>query len=322
MDRPSYLEIIESGELARRAELARRLLDPCRVCPRGCGARRTAGETGYCRTGLRARLAHAGPHFGEEPPLTGARGAGAVFLGRCCMACRFCQNSQISQADAGEEVSAQELGQVFLDLQRQGCHNVDLVSPTHIVPQVLEAVLWAAERGLRLPLVYNAGGYDRVETLRLLDGVVDIYLPDAKYADDEAALRLSDAPGYVAINRGALREMFRQAGPLETDEQGVARRGLIVRHLVLPGGLPGTRQVLRFIAEELSPEVPVSLMAQYTPRHRAAELPEVNRALLPEEYEEALAALDEAGIENAFVQALESQGTGLPDFERDRPFEW
>ena len=321
-DEPGYLGLFRTGELDARVAAARELLSPCRVCPRACGARRGDGETGFCRTADQARLAHALPHLGEEPPLSGVRGAGAVFFAGCNMACCFCQNAQISQADAGRPVPPGELAEVFLGLQRQGCHNIDLVSPTHVAPQVLEAVSLAAARGLRLPLVYNSGGYDAVESLRLFDGVIDIYLPDAKYASDDVAGRLSNAEGYVGHNRAAVREMFRQVGLLVTDDGGVARRGLIVRHLVLPHGLGGTREVLRFVADELHPSVSVSLMAQYTPQHRAADEPEVNRPLTRPEYEDALAAFDASGLENAFVQALESQATGVPDFAEERPFKW
>jgi putative pyruvate formate lyase activating enzyme len=320
--RPSYLKLLESGELERRVEQARALLSPCRVCPRKCGVLRDRDVMGFCRTGTQARLAHAGSHFGEEPPLSGRKGAGTVFFAGCNLACRFCQNHQISQSCAGEEVNADALANVYLDLQRQGCHNIDLVSPSHVLPQALEAVLIAARRGLRLPIVYNSGGYDSLRALKLLEDVVDMYLPDAKYANDAVARRLSGADGYVAANRAALREMFRQVGLLETDVNGLAVRGLIVRHLVLPNGLSGTVEVFRFLAAELDPAVFVSLMAQYSPQHMAFEEDEINRPLTRTEYEEALAAFDDVGLENAFVQQMDAQETGLPDFQCERPFEW
>lgn len=267
-------------------------------------------------------MASASPHFGEEPPLTGTGGAGAVFFAGCVMACRFCQNYTISQGPAGDEASAEELAQTFLRLQGQGAENLDLVSPTHVVPQILEALDLAAARGLRLPMVFNTGGYDAVDTLQLLDGAVDLYLPDAKYADDEAAKRCSGVRGYVAINRAALKEMFRQVGPLQLDGRGVAVRGMLVRHLVLPNGLAGTGGVLRFLAEEVSPDVHVSLMAQYSPCHRAAEAPAIARPITAEEYEAALDAFEDSGLEHGFAQDFESVKHGLPDFGKDEPFEW
>ena len=319
---PNYLRLAASGELHRRAARARAMRTPCRVCPRVCGVDRLGGELGFCRTGARARFSHAGPHFGEEPPLRGKGGAGAVFFAGCNLACRFYQNHQISQADAGREVTPRELADVFLRLQREGCANLDLVSPTHVAPQILDSLALAAGDGLRLPIVYNSGGYDSIETLRLFDGVVDVYLPDAKYDDDGTARRLSDGVGYVEVNQAALREMFRQVGPLKTDADGAAVRGLIVRHLVLPNGLAGTEKVQRFIADELDPATPVSLMAQYAPRHRADETPELRRPLTPDEYEAALEAFDKAGLETGFIQELDAHQDGLPDFGRAKPFEW
>jgi len=319
---PPYARLARSGELARRAEQARGLASPCRLCPRRCGVDRAAGGLGFCRTGSLARVSHAGPHFGEEPPLRGEGGAGTVFFAGCNMACVFCQNHQISQEDSGREVSCRELARVFLDLQSQGCHNLDLVSPTHVAPQILEALGLAAAEGLRLPVVYNSGGYDAVETLRLFDGVVDVYLPDAKYADEGAALRLSKAPGYVEANKAALREMFRQVGVLRLTGGGAAERGLLVRHLVLPNGLAGTEDVLRFIADALSPGVTVSLMSQYSPCHLAGADPAINRPLTAAEYEAALDAFDRAGLESGFIQEFRSQQAGLPDFDKQQPFEW
>ena len=319
---PSYARLARSGELARRAEEARRLTSPCRLCPRKCGSDRAAGALGFCRTGTLARVSHAGPHFGEEPPLRGEGGAGTVFFSGCNMACVFCQNHQISQGDAGREMTSRELARVFLDLQSQGCHNLDLVSPTHVAAQVLEALGLAAAEGLRLPVVYNSGGYDAVETLRLFAGVVDIYLPDAKYGDNGTALRLSKAPGYVEANQAALREMFRQVGLLRMARKGHTEKGLIVRHLVLPNGLAGTESVLRFIADELSPGVTVSLMSQYSPCHLAGADPAINRPLTAGEYEAALDAFDRAGLESGFIQEFHSQQTGLPDFDKQQPFQW
>ncbi|MDD1653643.1 MAG: radical SAM protein, partial [Methanomicrobiales archaeon] len=248
---PAYRQLQAEGMLRERVEQALSLLEECRVCPRRCGVNRLQDERGYCRTGRHAVVSSSGPHYGEEPPLVGRRGSGTIFFTHCNLRCAFCQNYPISQGGEGMEVGAERLAGIMLSLQELGCHNINFVTPTHVVPQILEAVAIAAERGLSIPLVYNSGGYDSVETLRLLDGIFDIYMPDAKYGSDDVALRLSDAPGYVAVNQAALREMHRQAGDLEVND-GIAVRGLIIRHLVLPHGLAGTDTVMRFIADELS----------------------------------------------------------------------
>ena len=262
--RPSYISLLESGELKRRVEAAREMLSPCRVCPRECGVDRTAGEVGYCRSGLLPVVSSYGPHYGEEPPLVGRHGSGTIFLAGCNMRCAFCQNYEISQERYGKEVSCGDLANMMTDLQDRGCHNINFVSPTHFVPQILESVLLAAERGLAIPLVYNTGTYDSVETLGLLEGVFDIYMPDAKYGSDDVALLLSDAPGYVGIMKDAIREMQRQAGDLVV-EGGIAASGLIIRHLVLPGNLAGTEEVCAFIANEVSRDAYVNIMDQYHP---------------------------------------------------------
>ena len=268
------------------------------------------------------RVASAGPHFGEEPALSGTRGSGAVFFSHCNLQCSFCQNYQISQQGLGEEVTIESLAEVFIDLQDKGCHNVNLVSPTPWGPQILKAVLLASECGLRLPLVYNSGGYDSLEMLHLFDGVIDIYLPDIKYGDNAVAERLSGVRHYVEHNRACVKEMFRQVGLLKLDREGVARRGLIVRHLVLPNDLADSREVFRFLADEVSEYVTVSLMAQYHPRHRAAAIPELNRPITPEEYARAAAWFRESGLAHGYVQGLASTETGLPDFTDEEPFDW
>jgi len=262
-------------------------------------------------------------HRGEEPVLAGSGGAGTVFVAGCNMRCRFCQNHQISQrAPRGAWArSAEELAAAFLALEREGCHNLEWVSPTQHLPELVEALRLARAAGLRLPLVYNSNGYERVEVLALLEDVVDVWLPDAKYASDELARQLSGTPGYVEVNRRALLEMWRQAGPLELDEQGLARRGTIVRHLVLPGHLADTRAVLAWLGRALGPEVSVSLMAQYHPAHESAELPPaLRRTLTRREYALAVAALEEAGLVNGWVQERSSCGHFLPDFDRAEPF--
>ena len=249
---PGYLGLYDTGELLRRAETARNLLRDCTVCPHFCHVDRLAGETGKCNTGAKARVCSAHAHFGEEPPLVGRYGSGTIFFSWCNLQCVFCQNAELSAQGVGQDLDAMEIAELMLDLQAQRCHNINFVSPSHVVPQVLEALHIAAEKGLRLPLVYNTGGYDRVETLRLLDGVFDIYMPDMKYANGNTAKRLSGVGDYPETNRAALREMHRQVGDLALDAHGVAIRGLLVRHLVLPGGLAGTETVMKFLAKELS----------------------------------------------------------------------
>lgn len=264
MRMPSYLQLLKSGELSRRVEAARAMLSPCRVCPRVCGVDRLAGEVGYCRSGLLPVVSSYGPHFGEEPPLVGKCGSGTIFLTGCNMRCVFCQNHTISQDRCGREITCEELAAMMVNLQEKGCHNINFVSPTHFMPQILEAILIAAEQGLQIPLVYNTGTYDSVETLRLLDGIFDIYMPDAKYGGDEVALSLSDAPGYVGIMKWAILEMQRQVGDLVV-ASGIAQRGLIIRHLVLPEGLAGSDEVCEFIAHTISTDVYVNIMDQYRP---------------------------------------------------------
>ena len=303
---PTYLELHRSGELKRRIERAYAMLSQCRLCPRECGVDRLRGERGFCRAGAEPIVASWNVHPWEEPPISGTRGSGTIFFSGCTGRCLFCQNYPISQLGVGNTVSVQRLAEMMLELQDRGCHNINLVTPTHFVPQILAALELAIEGGLRLPLVYNTSGYERVETLQLLDGVVDIYLPDAKYADDETARRLSGFVRYVEANRAALREMFRQVGDeLVLDGEGIARRGLIVRHLVLPEGLAGTPEVLRWIAENLSPRVHVSLMDQYFPAHKAVGHPVLGRKITAEEYAEALRAFEEAGLTNGWMQEHE-----------------
>jgi len=303
---PSYLNLYRSGELARRIERAYVSLEDCRLCPRECGVNRLQGKQGFCRAGAQPKVASWNVHPWEEPPISGTRGSGTIFFSGCTGRCLFCQNYPISQLGVGNEVSVERLAEMMLELQHKGCHNINLVTPTHFVPQIMAALPYAIERGFRLPLVYNTSGYEMLETLELLEGVVDIYLPDAKYADDETARRLSGFVGYVEANRAALKEMYRQVGEeLALDDEGIAWRGLIVRHLVLPDGLAGTPEVLRWLAEHLSPRVHVSLMDQYFPAHKAVGHPILGRKITVEEYEEALSAFDEAGLENGWKQEHE-----------------
>ena len=292
----AYLELYRSGKLAERVEAARALLKNCRLCPRHCGINRLADEMGKCHTGKLAVVSSYEPHFGEEAPLVGKHGSGTIFFTNCNLKCLFCQNYSISQLGDGTEVTDEELAGMMLALQSRGCHNINLVSPTHVVPQILQGLEIAINLGLRLPLVYNSGGYDSVETLEILDGIIDIYMPDTKYSDEKIAEELSGINNYPAINQAALREMHRQVGDLQIDEDGIAIRGLLIRHLVLPHGLAGTKEIMKFIAEDLSLNSYVNVMAQYHPCHKAFQIPRLARPLSKQEFLEAIELAERAGL--------------------------
>ncbi|MBI2354476.1 MAG: radical SAM protein [Deltaproteobacteria bacterium] len=298
----SYLDLYQSGELLRRVREGYRRLKTCDLCPHDCGVNRLAGERGICGAGAHPKIASANVHRGEEPPISGARGSGTIFLSGCSLKCRFCQNFPISQLGNGEEITTTQLAERILRLQRLGVHNINFVTPTHFVPQILAALHLAVPRGFDLPIVWNSSGYEKVDVLRLLDGIVAICLPDMKYVDDDTALRLSCAPGYREVNRLAVAEMLRQVGHLQQDDEGIAVKGLIVRHLVLPGGLAGTRQTLHWIADNLGIETHISLMRQYFPAHLALETEGIGRKITDEEYDEAASALAEFDLENGWVQ--------------------
>ncbi len=296
---PAYLALLERGTLAGRASAAWRHLQDCDLCARYCHINRLKTRKGaVCRTGEHAVVYSFGPHHGEEDPLRGSRGSGTIFFSWCNLRCVFCQNWDISHKGTGHEVEPDELAGMMLALQRQGCHNINLVSPSHVVAQIIRAVEIAARSGLRLPLVYNTGGYDSPEALALLDGIVDIYMPDMKYGDSSVARRYSRVRNYVESNRTAVREMHRQVGDLVLDGHGIAQRGLLVRHLVLPGNLAGTEQVLAFIAGEISLSTYLNLMDQYHPCYRAGEYPPLDRPLRPGEFESALALAARYGLHN------------------------
>jgi putative pyruvate formate lyase activating enzyme len=293
----AYVKLMAQGELEGRVVEARTMLEECHLCGRECGVNRLEGVKGaVCRTGKKALVSSFNAHFGEEDPLVGNHGSGTIFFTNCNLKCQYCQNYDISQLGEGREVESEELAAMMLHLQDRGCHNVNFVSPTHVIPQILEALLIAAQRGLRVPLVHNTGGYDSLEALHLLDGVVDIYMPDMKYADPEAGLKYSKVKKYPEVNQAAVREMHRQVGDLVLDENGVALRGLLVRHLVLPNGLAGTRETVEFLAEEISPKTYINIMAQYRPMHKAREYPEIDRRPSPDELQEALDLALEAGL--------------------------
>jgi len=294
---PAYRRLLETGELARRAEAAYERLADCDLCARYCRVDRRKGiEGAVCRTAMRAVVASYGPHHGEEDPLRGSAGSGTIFFSWCNLRCVFCQNWDISQRGAGHEVEPGEIADIMLELQRLGCHNINFVTPSHVVAQIIAAVCNAAQRGLAVPLVYNTGGYDSLEALALLDGIVDIYMPDMKYGDSARARKYSKARDYVEVNRSAVKEMHRQVGDLVLDGHGVARRGLLVRHLVLPRGIAGTADVLRFLATEVSRETYLNVMDQYRPCYRADEYPAVDRPLSQEEYREALMLAEQEGL--------------------------
>jgi putative pyruvate formate lyase activating enzyme len=306
---PSYLDLYESGELALRIEAAWAMLSPCQLCPHQCGVDRLNGERGICRMGDLAKVSSWNLHAWEEPPISGTRGSGTIFFSGCTGRCRFCQNYPISQLGYGDVISVERLAEMMLELQRKGAHNLNFVTPTHFMPHVLAALSHAIAGGLRLPLVYNTSGYERAKALRLLEGVVDLWLPDAKYADDAIALRLSGLRDYVKYNRAALQEIYRQVGDeLVLDDLGIAQRGMIVRHMVLPEGLAGTAKVLLWIAEELSPRLHVSLMDQYFPAHRAVGDPILGRKITPDEYRAALDASDAAALERGWYQDTTEDG--------------
>ncbi len=295
-DLPAYLPLHRDGRLAARIEAAREKLRHCDLCPRRCGVDRLAGELGFCQTAEHAWVASHAPHFGEEQPLVGRNGSGTIFFTHCNLGCVFCQNYDISHRSAGAPVTAPQLAAMMLDLQRRGCHNINCVSPSHVVVPILEALALAADQGLDRPLVYNTGGYDAPETLALLDGIVDIYMPDFKFWDPTSARRYCDLADYPEVAREALAAMHRQVGNLVVDERGVARRGVILRHLVMPGGIEETRAILKHVATTLSPDTYVNLMPQYRPCGEAHQYNELNRRLTVAEFESAVLAAMEAGL--------------------------
>jgi putative pyruvate formate lyase activating enzyme len=297
-----YIDLYNSGELLERVRKAYKRLLRCDLCPHDCRVNRLRGETGFCRAGVKPKIASVSVHRGEEPPISGTRGSGTIFFSHCTLNCLFCQNFPISQMGNGEETGISVLAARMLKLQRQGVHNINLVTPGHYLPQILASLWLAVPQGLKLPLVWNSSGYEKADVLSLLDGLVDIYLPDMKYSSEGPALELSSSPGYRDINRAAVLEMFRQTGHLYLDEDGVAVRGLIIRHLVLPEGKAGSRETLDWIAENLGHESHIALMNQYFPAHKAAGIAGINRKITDSEYAEAVEELERAGLENGWVQ--------------------
>ncbi len=293
--KPAYLKLLESGELERRVSAAWRRMEDCDLCARYCHVNRLETTKGaVCRTGELAVVHSYGPHHGEEDPLRGWRGSGTIFFSWCNLRCEYCQNWDISQKGVGREVGAEALAGMMLELQASGCHNINFVTPSHVVAQIISAVSIAAEQGLKLPLVYNTGGYDSLEALKLLDGIIDIYMPDMKYGSSAQARRFSHVRDYVDVNRAAVREMHRQVGDLTLDGKGIAQRGLLVRHLVLPENVSGTDEVLAFLADEISPDTYLNVMDQYRPCYRA-DAP-VDRGITSAEFDRAKAWALDAGL--------------------------
>lgn len=306
---------------ARRVGSLERMLQKCVLCPRRCRADRTSGDRGFCGLAAEMRIHAALPHHGEEPPLSGSRGAGTIFFASCNLRCVYCQNHQISHSAAGRPVSVEELAGIMLDLQAEGCHNIEPVTPTPHLPGIMAALLLARERGLGLPLVFNGGGYEQAGIIRLLAGLVDIYLPDFKYGLAETGRRFSGVADYPRRALASLREMVRQVGDTLECREGIATRGVLVRHLVLPGQLENSLAVLRTIREEISASVPLSLMAQYTPIPAVAADPCLGRRLSRREYEQAVDAALALGFEELYTQEVDERDLA-PDFGRERPFAW
>lgn len=296
MPQPRYLDLMSRGELEKKVKLLKEMLANCVLCPHQCQVNRLTGEAGYCRTLEKVVISGAQPHFGEEEELVGDYGSGTIFFSHCNLKCVFCQNYEISYCGEGEEIETTQLAKIMLYLQRKGCHNINFVSPSHIVPQIVEGIYLAAQKGLNIPIVYNSGGYDLVDTLKLLDGVVDIYMPDIKFADDEAAYKYLGVKQYASLAKVAVKEMYRQVGNLKTGERNIAYQGLLIRHLVLPQNLAGTKTIMEFIAQEISPNTYVNIMAQYHPAHQAYQYEELSRRVSLEEYQEAVETARSIGL--------------------------
>lgn len=300
--KPAYIHAYETGSLKKKAEKACQALKNCTLCPRECGVNRTAGETGICQTGKKAVVCSFHAHFGEESPLVGTNGSGTIFFTYCNLMCNFCQNYEISHGGDGEAVVPEQIARMMLILEEQGCHNINFVSPSHVVPQILAAVCLAVEEGLSVPLVYNTGSYDKVETLKLLEGVVDIYMPDFKFQEPDIAESTCNAKDYREYARKAILEMHRQVGDLVTNESGVAEQGLIIRHLVLPNNLAGTLEAMMFISQHVSKNSYVNIMPQYRPCGMAHETKGMNRGITGEEFETAV-----RDAENAEIHRLDNR---------------
>jgi putative pyruvate formate lyase activating enzyme len=323
--KPEYLALYKSGELKRRSRVLNERLAACDICPRECGVNRLEGELGRCHSGYLPIVSSYCAHHGEEPVLSGTRGSGTIFFGNCNMRCVYCQNYQISQSPESQknnEISIQTLAERMLYLQNElKCHNINLVTPSHFVPQIVSAVLAAVPQGLHLPLVYNTSSYDSLKTLKELDGIINIYLADIRYASNELGRKYSRARHYVDHARAAIIEMQQQVGDLVIDDEGIAQKGLIIRHLILPNNIAGSAESLKWLVKKVSPRVSVSIMSQYYPTHRAYKYKELNRKITPQEYQQVADLVEKLGIENGWLQGMESADTYRPDFIDKEPFE-
>lgn len=292
---PAYLQI-SSQELVQRAKRAEKILGNCTLCAQHCHVNRLQGERGFCWVTREAVVASFGPHFGEEQVLVGQKGSGTIFFSYCNMACQFCQNCEISQQGRGRKVTADELSEIMLMLQQTGCHNINLVTPSHVVAQILEALTLAVEKGLNIPLVYNTGCYDELETIKLLDGIIDIYMPDIKFSSDSLGAKYASAPRYFTVAKNVIKEMHRQVGDLQINEQRQAVRGLLVRHLVMPNDVAGSEEIMQFIANEISPNTFVNIMDQYYPANETKNFPEIDRPVNRQEHLNVVQKAKEAGL--------------------------
>jgi putative pyruvate formate lyase activating enzyme len=297
---PSYISLHKRGELDRKIQLLLDVLKECRLCPRRCGVNRVRGEIGYCGAPSELMVSSAFPHFGEERPLVGHHGSGTIFLTHCSLRCVFCQNDDISHLGRGDRITSSDLAGTMLRLQEIGCHNINFVTPTHYVPQIVASLPEAIEKGLCLPIVYNCSGYESIEIIQLLEGIVDIYMPDAKYMDEAHSSRFSNAPDYPEVLKGVIKEMYRQVGNLTLNSEGIAERGLLIRHLVMPNQIASSEAVLKFIVEEISVHSYVNIMDQYRPEYRAHQYPEINRLITHKEYEEAVQWARRFGLYRGF----------------------
>jgi putative pyruvate formate lyase activating enzyme len=318
---PSYIKLLHSGELYKRAEKAYVNLSSCTSCPRDCNVDRINDEYGICTSGHLPIVSSYTPHFGEEPVLSGTNGAGNIFFGNCNLKCIYCQNFEISQnpiIEKQKEVSHNRLAEIMIELQNKSCHNIGLVSPTHFSATILKSIYLAAQQGLKLPIIYNTNGYDSVEMLKLYDGVVDIYLPDFKYGNSEYAKTYSLVDNYFEKTKESIKEMYRQVGDELVHNGDVVVRGLIIRHLILPNDLSETEKVFKFIAEELSPKIHISLMSQYYPTNKAYKDILIDRAIRTTEYEKAIRLLERYNLHNGWIQEMESANNYKPHFNEDR----
>lgn len=296
MHEPGYLSLLFSGELENRVTTLKNMLKNCVLCPHQCSVNRLEGERGYCKTLENCVVSGAETHFGEERELVGTYGSGTIFFSYCNLSCVFCQNYEISSCGEGQALNSKQLAEIMLSLQNRGCHNINLVSPSHIVPQIVEAIFLSAQKGLQIPIIYNTNGYDLTDTLKLLEGIVDIYMPDIKFSDDQTAFEYLKVKDYYKIAKNAVKEMFRQVGDLKTDDMNVAYKGLLIRHLVMPQNLAGTDKIMDFIAKELSPNTYVNVMGQYYPAYKSYEYNELNRGITLDEYKQAIDSAKLAGL--------------------------